>query len=31
MARALMPLAFLSLLLSGAIFGFFYAWVCSTM
>ncbi len=24
-------LAFLSLLLSGAIFGFFYAWVCSTM
>lgn len=27
----LLPLAFLSLLLSGAIFGFFYAWVCSTM
>ena len=27
----LIPLAFLSLLLSGAIFGFFYAWVCSTM
>jgi hypothetical protein len=24
-------LAGLSLLLSGAIFGFFYAWVCSTM
>lgn len=24
-------LVFLSLLLSGAIFGFFYAWVCSTM
>ncbi|SMX45359.1 anthrone oxygenase family protein [Actibacterium lipolyticum] len=23
--------AFLSLILSGAIFGFFYAWVCSTM
>ncbi len=27
----LVPLAFLSLLLSGAIFGFFYAWTCSTM
>jgi uncharacterized membrane protein len=27
----LRPLALLSLLLSGAIFGFFYAWVCSTM
>jgi uncharacterized membrane protein len=27
----LTPLALLSLLLSGAIFGFFYAWVCSTM
>ncbi|GAA6194030.1 anthrone oxygenase family protein [Phaeobacter sp. NW0010-22] len=27
----LLPLALLSLLLSGAIFGFFYAWVCSTM
>lgn len=27
----LRPLAFLSLLFSGAIFGFFYAWVCSTM
>lgn len=27
----LIPLAFLSLLLTGAIFGFFYAWVCSTM
>lgn len=26
-----LPLSFLSLLLSGAIFGFFYAWVCSTM
>ena len=25
------PLAILSLLFSGAIFGFFYAWVCSTM
>ncbi len=25
------PLALMSLLLSGAIFGFFYAWVCSTM
>jgi uncharacterized membrane protein len=27
----LLLLALLSLLLSGAIFGFFYAWVCSTM
>ena len=27
----MVALAFLSLLLSGAIFGFFYAWVCSTM
>lgn len=27
----LKPMAFLSLLLSGAIFGFFYAWICSTM
>jgi len=27
----LSPLALLSLLLTGAIFGFFYAWVCSTM
>lgn len=27
----LYPLAALSLLFSGAIFGFFYAWVCSTM
>ncbi|SDD81039.1 Uncharacterized membrane protein [Paracoccus isoporae] len=25
------PLIFLSLLLSAAIFGFFYAWICSTM
>jgi uncharacterized membrane protein len=25
------PLALVSLILSGAIFGFFYAWVCSTM
>lgn len=31
MQRFLTPLVFLSLLLSGAIFGFFYAWVCSTM
>ncbi len=31
MQRALTPMVFLSLLLSGAIFGFFYAWVCSTM
>lgn len=27
----LMIFAFMSLLLSGGIFGFFYAWVCSTM
>ncbi len=27
----LLPFAILSTLLSGAIFGFFYAWVCSTM
>ena len=27
----LMPAALLSLLLTGAIFGFFYAWICSTM
>ena len=26
-----LTMMFLSLLLSGAIFGFFYAWVCSTM
>ena len=31
MHSLLIPLAFLSLLLSGAIFGFFYAWICSTM
>lgn len=31
MARLLMPMAMLSLLSTGAIFGFFYAWVCSTM
>ncbi|UYV37922.1 DUF1772 domain-containing protein [Rhodobacteraceae bacterium D3-12] len=31
MHALLLPMAFLSLLLSGAIFGFFYAWVCSTM
>lgn len=31
MQRLLTPMMFLSLLLSGAIFGFFYAWVCSTM
>ena len=29
--RPLLVATFLSLLLSGAIFGFFYAWVCSTM
>ena len=28
---SLYPIAFLSLLFCGAIFGFFYAWVCSTM
>lgn len=27
----ILPFATLSLLLSGAIFGFFYAWICSTM
>ncbi|MFD3189938.1 DUF1772 domain-containing protein [Sedimentitalea sp. HM32M-2] len=31
MARLLLPLSLLSLLSVGAIFGFFYAWVCSTM
>ncbi|MEP5153184.1 anthrone oxygenase family protein [Planktotalea sp.] len=31
MQRIVTPMVFLSLLLSGAIFGFFYAWVCSTM
>jgi uncharacterized membrane protein len=31
MMLALYALSLLSLLLSGAIFGFFYAWVCSTM
>lgn len=31
MSLLLRPMALLSLLLSGAIFGFFYAWVCSTM
>ncbi|MHA6263764.1 anthrone oxygenase family protein [Arenibacterium sp. CAU 1754] len=31
MKRALPFLALASLLFSGAIFGFFYAWVCSTM
>ena len=31
MTLALYPLALLSLLLSGGIFGFFYAWICSTM
>lgn len=30
-ARAALPLAFLSLLFTGAIFGFFYAWIVSTM
>lgn len=31
MERALLPVSMLSLLSIGAIFGFFYAWVCSTM
>ena len=31
MSMLLCLFAFLSLMLSGAIFGFFYAWVCSTM
>ncbi|MEQ8967270.1 MAG: DUF1772 domain-containing protein [Azospirillaceae bacterium] len=31
MARILLPMSMLSLLSIGAIFGFFYAWVCSTM
>ena len=31
MARLLFPMSLLSLLCVGAIFGFFYAWVCSTM
>ena len=30
-ARSALPLAFVSLLMTGAIFGFFYAWVVSTM
>lgn len=31
MRRLLLPMSMLSLLSIGAIFGFFYAWVCSTM
>lgn len=31
LARLLLPMSLLSLLSTGAIFGFFYAWVCSTM
>lgn len=31
MARLLLPISLMSLLSIGAIFGFFYAWVCSTM
>ena len=31
MARFPLPMSILSLLSMGAIFGFFYAWVCSTM
>ncbi len=31
MASVLTALAITSITLSGAIFGFFYAWVCSTM
>ena len=29
--KLLLPLAFLALLAAGAIFGFFFAWVCSTL
>lgn len=31
MARLLLPISMLALMSIGAIFGFFYAWVCSTM
>ncbi|HMQ42075.1 MAG TPA: DUF1772 domain-containing protein [Paracoccus sp. (in: a-proteobacteria)] len=31
MLKLTIPMIFISLLLSAAIFGFFYAWVCSTM
>ncbi|WGW03767.1 hypothetical protein [Tropicibacter oceani] len=31
MGRLLLPMSMLSLLSIGAIFGFFYAWACSTM
>ena len=31
MVRLLLPMSMVSLLSIGAIFGFFYAWVCSTM
>lgn len=31
MRIVILPLLFISILLRGAIFGFFYAWVCSTM
>lgn len=31
MARLLLPMSLMSLISIGAIFGFFYAWVCSTM
>ena len=31
MLRLVRPLALLALMLTSAIFGFFYAWVCSTM
>ncbi len=31
MGRLLLPMSMLSLLCIGAIFGFFYAWVCSTI
>lgn len=31
MPTATYPLSLLSLILTGALFGFFYAWVCSTM
>lgn len=31
MSRLALPVTLIATLLSGAIFGFFYAWVCSTM
>ncbi len=31
MQKLALPMALISILLTGAVFGFFYAWVCSTM